>query len=245
MSTTPPTSSNLTPEERLALEQAEHYLQFSGQRDLRILVETVRRLDAALLEQLYPPELPPEFRPTRQYFSKVDGCPSTGPNPAASPDCICWHDEGTGPYPDEIEGYGHMSVVVRQWRDKPPTQLKLEDLQKPTRQYFYYDSSCTMADHTPGDACPCWHDEGTGTFADEKYEGSPRSNSGLRWRVKPAVPLDPETLKPPVNPVSQLAEELQAVIHRYRREGDIELASYIGALEMVKLALFQDEVVNT
>lgn len=31
----------------------------------------------------------------RQYYYKVDGCPAKNSD---SPDCICWHDEGTGPY---------------------------------------------------------------------------------------------------------------------------------------------------
>ena len=30
----------------------------------------------------------------RQYYYKVDGCPAEN---SESPDCICWHDEGTGP----------------------------------------------------------------------------------------------------------------------------------------------------
>ncbi len=30
----------------------------------------------------------------RQYYYKVDGCPARN---SESPDCICWHDAGTGP----------------------------------------------------------------------------------------------------------------------------------------------------
>lgn len=33
----------------------------------------------------------------RQYYYKVDGCPAEY---AVYPDCICWHNEGTGPLPD-------------------------------------------------------------------------------------------------------------------------------------------------
>lgn len=47
----------------------------------------------------------------------------------------------------------------------------------------------------------------------------------------------------PPDPIVQLVESLRAVIHRARAESDIPLAAYIGALEMVKLGLFQDEVV--
>ncbi len=37
---------------------------------------------------------------TRQYFYKQDGCKAID---AKDPQCICWHDEGTGRYPEGIE----------------------------------------------------------------------------------------------------------------------------------------------
>lgn len=53
---------------------------------------------------------------TRQYFYKVNGCPSEN---SSSPDCICWHDNGTGPMLSLPPAYGPTD-----WRDKPvaPTQ---------------------------------------------------------------------------------------------------------------------------
>ena len=46
--------------------------------------------------------------PTRQYYYKVDRCQAAV---AAAADCICWHDEGTGPLAD--------SAVAKTWRAKP------------------------------------------------------------------------------------------------------------------------------
>lgn len=45
----------------------------------------------------------------RQYYFKVDGCAAQS---AYAPDCICWHDEGTGPLQDGD---------YRTWRPKPTT----------------------------------------------------------------------------------------------------------------------------
>lgn len=47
----------------------------------------------------------------RQYYYKVNGCPAAGANDG---DCICWHDEGTGPHPRAGNEFA--------WRDKPAAQ---------------------------------------------------------------------------------------------------------------------------
>lgn len=44
----------------------------------------------------------------RQYYYKDNGCPAAGANDG---DCICWHDEGTGPHPKAGNEFA--------WRDKP------------------------------------------------------------------------------------------------------------------------------
>ena len=47
----------------------------------------------------------PEPAPTKnQYFYRMNECKALDAN---SPDCICWHDEGTGPCPDSdpVDGY--------------------------------------------------------------------------------------------------------------------------------------------
>ncbi len=48
----------------------------------------------------------------RQYYYRANGCTATHPG---GPSCICWHDEGTGPFADgkDMEGFS--------WRDKPPS----------------------------------------------------------------------------------------------------------------------------
>lgn len=184
MSTVPPTSSNLTPDEKQCLEEAEHHLVYGGNRCLTMLCETIRRLDCALTGALGFAKEPPheytaaDFKPTRQYFHKVNACPAG--NPSAD-NCICWHDEGTGPYP-EARDTDPYHGGQREWRDKPARDI--------TKEVFPEQDNL-----------------------------------------------------PPTDPVTQLTEELRAVIHRCRMEHDIQLAAYIGALEMIKLALFQDEVV--
>jgi hypothetical protein len=50
----------------------------------------------------------------RQYYYQVNGCPAESPD---SKDCVCWHDEGSGPYPD---GYWYDSDNERrslEWRE--------------------------------------------------------------------------------------------------------------------------------
>lgn len=48
-----------------------------------------------------------------QYFYKVDGCPA---QTAHDSDCICWHDEGTGPFPDERPD---DPDTLMEWRFRP------------------------------------------------------------------------------------------------------------------------------
>lgn len=44
----------------------------------------------------------------RQYFYRVNSCTVSD---SSDPDCICWHDEGTGPL-------GKMSQFASSWRNK-------------------------------------------------------------------------------------------------------------------------------
>jgi hypothetical protein len=64
-----------------------------------------------------------------QYYYKVDGCKA--PN-SSDADCICWHDEGTGPLqgPDSkwlAEMIGAKAAAPRTWRYKPAEPVKLPD----------------------------------------------------------------------------------------------------------------------
>lgn len=47
----------------------------------------------------------------QQYYNKVAGCPA---RLATDPECICWHDEGSGPYKGPRNDNARMT-----WRDKP------------------------------------------------------------------------------------------------------------------------------
>ena len=47
-----------------------------------------------------------------QYFYRENSCPA---NESGDPDCICWHDEGTGPYPTSNPEEG----TVLTWRSVP------------------------------------------------------------------------------------------------------------------------------
>lgn len=66
---------------------------------------------------------------TRQYYYKDYTC--AAPN-SDHPDCICWHDEGTGPL------VGNTSMLT--WREKPsqPTHptIVLSETHMPLRDYF-------------------------------------------------------------------------------------------------------------
>ncbi|MFZ3193739.1 MAG: hypothetical protein WA154_11120 [Moraxellaceae bacterium] len=47
---------------------------------------------------------------TRQYYYHDDDCPI---RKSGDPGCICWRDEGTGPFPNGTD------IVQLSWRDKP------------------------------------------------------------------------------------------------------------------------------
>lgn len=63
---------------------------------------------------------PAHKRPTKQYLSRMIGCQSKSLGAA---DCICWHDQGTGPYPVATP-LDHDTGL--KWRDKPlpPTPVE-------------------------------------------------------------------------------------------------------------------------
>lgn len=57
---------------------------------------------------------------TKQYYYGVTGCQAPS---ADSPNCICWHDEGTGPRP--YVRYDTNNSPPR-WRDKPNLPVEAE-----------------------------------------------------------------------------------------------------------------------
>ena len=50
---------------------------------------------------------------TPQYYYKRNRCQAKTAHDA---DCICWHDEGTGPFPDERPD---DPAALKEWRFKP------------------------------------------------------------------------------------------------------------------------------
>ncbi len=50
---------------------------------------------------------------TPQYYYKENRCQSQTAHDA---DCVCWHDEGTGPFPDERPD---DPDTLKEWRFKP------------------------------------------------------------------------------------------------------------------------------
>lgn len=58
---------------------------------------------------LAEPETKQDEEPVRQYYYKNNDCKAMFTD---SSDCICWHDEGTGPYPED-------SIHTLEWRFKP------------------------------------------------------------------------------------------------------------------------------
>lgn len=61
----------------------------------------------------------PAAKPVRQYYYRVDACKA---HYAKDADCICWHDEGTGPLGDEdfnLRFCIDAKSVIKSWRAKP------------------------------------------------------------------------------------------------------------------------------
>lgn len=52
-----------------------------------------------------------EEKVKHQYFYKQNGCKA---NKATDSDCICWHDEGTGPYKEAKHDY---EFTMLSWRE--------------------------------------------------------------------------------------------------------------------------------
>lgn len=48
---------------------------------------------------------------TRQYYYRVNGCPANG---SRNDNCICWHDEGTGPCKDGRPAHPDVPLTWRQ-----------------------------------------------------------------------------------------------------------------------------------
>ena len=64
----------------------------------------------------------------KQYYYKTNDCKALH---ATDAECICWHDEGTGPFP------GHrIGVHTCHWRDKPEANKMVSDTPRTDSAYF-------------------------------------------------------------------------------------------------------------
>jgi hypothetical protein len=58
---------------------------------------------------------------TYQYYYKNNKCPAGS---STEPDCICWYDEGTGPFSDlKYSTYIENPTVTLVWREKPVNKV--------------------------------------------------------------------------------------------------------------------------
>lgn len=76
------------------------------------------------------PQLAEQWEPVAQYYYRVNGCRADNPE---DNDCICWHNKGTGPLPEAVEG---DVGIPKNWRTLPtlPAQLP-EQVRCYSRQY--------------------------------------------------------------------------------------------------------------
>lgn len=91
----------MTDKARELLKRAFRRLDDRLHDDVKLREEI--RTYLATLEQTQDEE------PVRQYYYKNNDCKAMFTD---SSDCICWHDEGTGPYPED-------SIHTLEWRFKP------------------------------------------------------------------------------------------------------------------------------
>ena len=59
-------------------------------------------------------EAQPVRVPEWQYYYRTSRCPAIGPK---SPDCVCWHNEGEGPFPEARHDTAHPPI--KNWRKSP------------------------------------------------------------------------------------------------------------------------------
>lgn len=90
---------------------------------------------------------------TRQYYYKVDGCKAFS---ASDPNCICWHDEGTGPMP-----YAHGDTFS--WRETAPAQtsdprmeLTLKDMIQAGPRQLHVEFGVPLSEPSPYTDTALW-----------------------------------------------------------------------------------------
>src|SRR5471032_846030 len=79
--------------------------------DLITAINAAKLNRADFADYLAPPAAA-KHHVTRQYYYIVPGCKASSTD---APDCICWHDEGTGP----LHNNPVTTTEPISWRDKP------------------------------------------------------------------------------------------------------------------------------
>lgn len=95
----------------------EQVMDLNGSDDVYMLrnekLDTA--IDVAMAEEP-PTVVDASKQPAYQYYHKNNNCRADSVD---GPDCLCWHDEGTGQYP---KARHDISVYTLQWRIKPITK---------------------------------------------------------------------------------------------------------------------------
>jgi hypothetical protein len=79
------------------------------------------RAKLASLEELAALSQPTEPVACWQYYYRVNDCEASD---FASPDCVCWHNEGTGPRPNEKKDDENKSVIWRFLKTAPVSGVR-------------------------------------------------------------------------------------------------------------------------
>ncbi len=138
---------------------------------------------------VYPDPAPTE-RPTRQYYYSNEDCTACSMD---DPNCICWHDEGTGPLAND-------PASVMTWRDRPATAPS----EKPPRHIKWQDiigMPIWNGIGQPGSVMPIPEDREVltaplvKTAAGRFYDEAMRYHEGPEL-IKQAFPVPPERPTP-------------------------------------------------
>ena len=87
---------------------------------------------------------PQPATPAQQYYYRVTGCTA---DKTTAPNCICWHDKGTGPFPEHKEGIEVGGVLVS-WRVKPTSSTQEPSVGQIMEAVKSYGSVCRQPNTT-------------------------------------------------------------------------------------------------
>jgi hypothetical protein len=92
-----------------------------------------------------------QAKPTRQYYYKVNNCIATSPD---SDQCICWHNEGEGPLPDDSATHWRTDNPQPAVQGEPAEQYNHKrigwELERTAMGDGYYGNALRVAKDIPG-----------------------------------------------------------------------------------------------